>query len=295
MVKMFYSYVILSMWWVICESKSMRNSTKLTRVLDIIEENRPTNSIKCEQLPLLVLADLLGEAYNARYMSINWPVASDDNIFSKNGASDKDVYSYSKRKVENIPSFYVEESLAVEISDKPAWEVNHAQELESNTKRRKRRSKAVEEVLKPVVNREVKQQFSVEENHISTQAVEDSGQSEQSMARMKRAYGRGSNAENAKKLYPWKCEASIKWVDMGPEYFPRYLRTVECTRHYCWYKVFVCKPKSFAVKILHRQKGKCANAANLKKISAFDFRGDFGELWKWEEVAINFCCDCAIA
>lgn len=265
----------------------------MTRVLDIIEEKRPTNNIQCEQLPLLVLADLLGEAYNARYMSINWPVTSDDNIFSKNGASDKDVYSYSKRTVESIPSFYVEESLAVEISDKPAWEVNHAQELESNVKRRKRRSKAVEEILKPVENHDVKQQFSIES--ASTQTEKDSDQPEDTLSRTKRAYGRGSNADNAKKLYPWKCEASIKWVDMGPDYFPRYLRTVECTRHYCWYKVFVCKPKSFAVKILHRQKGMCANAANLKKISAFDFRGEYGELWKWEEVAINFCCDCAIA
>lgn len=290
-----YIYVILNlcMVWVICESKSTRNSTKLTRVLDIIEEKRPTNNIQCEQLPLLVLADLLGEAYNARYMSINWPVTSDDNIFSKNGASDKDVYSYSKRKVESIPSFYVEESLAVEISDKPAWEVNHAQELESNVKRRKRRSKAVEEILKPVENHDVDQQFSIES--ASTQTEQNGDQPEETLSRTKRAYGRGSNADNAKKLYPWKCEASIKWVDMGPDYFPRYLRTVECTRHYCWYKVFVCKPKSFAVKILHRQKGMCANAANLKKISAFDFRGEYGELWKWEEVAINFCCDCAIA
>lgn len=257
-------------------SSSSSSSTILRRmIVDEVSRESDDDKLKrqCEELPKIVLAQLLGEAYNSRYMSINWPISSDENDDQRN------EYSVVKRRVDNVPSFYVEEKHTMELSDKPAWDLDDAEaiaEIENLSKRRRRRKRLV----------------PIDANSATDQSFADD-----SSERNKRAFGRsGSNAASgANKLYPWKCEAAIKWVDLGPDYFPRFLRTVECTKHYCWYKAFVCKPKSFAVKILHRRKGMCANAENLRKISAFDFRGDFGELWKWEEVAINFCCDCTIA
>lgn len=293
--------VVLFSLQVICDSKAIKDTAKLTKVLEIVEDDKNNaevnkNNIKCEQLPPLILADLLGEAYNARYMSINWPVMDDDQIYSKNGDSERTAYSYNKRNANDQPEFYVDETFVSELNDKPAWEVNHALEIDPNIKSRKRRSTRKKAALAMTSDFQTRDETITNEfenastNSNITEHIDDLS------GRNKRAYGRGSlNSDNARKQYPWKCESRIRWVDLGPDYFPRYLRTVECTKHYCWYKAFVCKAKSFAVKILRRRKGLCADAANLKKISAFDFRGDFGEVWKWEEVAINFCCDCAIA
>lgn len=287
---------------VFCDSKAIGETSQLTRVLEIVEDataiKRDSNQINCEQLPPLVLAELLGEAYNSRYMSINWPVASDDIIFSKNGDSERNAYTHTKRKTETELSFYVDDKYVAEVSDKPAWDMNLAFEIESKMKHRRRRS-AIEAVLTgndKTTDEKITITDSVEQTtakNISTMAETNKG-IENIPSRNKRAYGRASNADSAKK-YPWKCESSIRWIDLGPDYFPRYLRTVECTKHYCWYKAFVCKAKSFAIKILRRRQGMCADASNLRKLSAFDFRGEYGEVWKWEEVAINFCCDCAIA
>lgn len=278
--------VVLFMLRVQCDSKSVRGpaaTTKLTRLVihePAVNEAKRTGN-NCQQLPDVILVELLGEAYNSRYMSVNRPIKSEEALL-KSEETNRDSYSVMKRKADETPSFYVDEKHMLELSDKPAWEVkNHA------AIKRKRRS---------II--ETKQSPETDSSHMIINNDLDNS----TIARFKRAYGRGSassasssNTNENKQLYPWKCEATVKWVDLGPDYFPRYLRNIECTKQYCWYKVFMCKPKSFAVKILHRRRGKCAEAGGLKKISSYDFRGDYGEVWSWEEVAINFCCDCAIA
>lgn len=297
--------IVLCTFQVLCDSKSIRDTAtdqKLTRIIvdeTTIDENKRAIQ-NCDQLPQIVLAELLGEAYNSRYMSINWPINTDDNHENA-----RNSYSVMKRKVENIPSFYVEETHTTELSEKPAWDVKgYTDELQSVKQRRRKRA-AIAEIENSMKSANIKLDDEETRTEITNVDVEESTATfndtvdDETFARIKRAYGRsGSSAagqNDNKRLYPWKCDAKIKWVDLGPDYFPRFLRTVECTKHYCWYKAFVCKPKSFAVKILHRRKGMCADAENLRKISSFDFRGEFGELWKWEEVAINFCCDCAVA
>lgn len=90
---------------------------------------------------------------------------------------------------------------------------------------------------------------------------------------------------------PWECEATVKWIDLGRDYFPRYLRTVECTKHDCWYSKYVCKPRSFTVKILRKKSGMCAEGG--LKTGFAGLPSMLRELWIWEERAVNFCCDCA--
>lgn len=289
-----------------CNSMSIRDSitTKTLMHAVVDEKSAEKRALKeCDELPPKILAELLGEAYNSRYMSIKWPMDNDA------GENERNVYSVMKRKVESVPSFYVDEKHTIELSEKPAWDVKgHVTELEAQRAKRRRKKRSPISATRDngpklqdndSTSTEIEHQiqdytalFGTETHSNAFNETDD----EQTTARNKRAYSRSSSSQSDnKKLYPWKCDAKIKWVDLGPDYFPRFLRTVECTKHYCWYKAFVCKPKSFAVKILHRRKGKCADAGNLKRISSFDFHGEFGEVWKWEEVAINFCCDCAIA
>lgn len=289
---------MLCVFCVLCASKSIDNKQNkllkppLSRL--IVDENVSTTekSRKCEEVPEIILAELLGEAYNSRYMSVNRPLTDDEVDLN---ANDRNAYTVHKRKVENLPSFYVEESHSIELSEKPAWDIRgHIENLESQLGVNRRRKRAISIINDPT---------NAKPENVTRVDTDTDTDNDSLTTRNKRAYGRHGamsydgqrSKDNNKNLYPWKCDASIKWVDLGPDYFPRFLRSVECEEHFCWYKMFVCKPKSFAVKVLHRRRGVCADAANLRKISAFEFRGEFGELWKWEEVAVNFCCDCAVA
>lgn len=208
-----------------------------------------TNNINddCKEVPDMALTQILGPAYNTRYMSINAPMISNDDA---DGGEDPTRGDYSmKRKANNALPFYVDDTFHIEISNKPAWEVNHIQKYEIRDSKRSKR-----------------------------QAYRNNGRS------------RGSNTQPQR---PWECEARIKWIDLGLDYFPRYLRTVECTKHLCWYGHFTCQPRSFTVKVLRRRRGQCVRSDRLKNIVVEGLPGELRELWVWEERAVNFCCDCA--
>lgn len=90
---------------------------------------------------------------------------------------------------------------------------------------------------------------------------------------------------------PWTCRSHIRWLDLGDEYYPRFLRSVECAKQSCWYGHFKCRPRSFMVRILRRRTGKCVEMANSEDSY---LPTDMRALWTWEERPVNFCCDCAM-
>ncbi|XP_059607958.1 protein trunk [Phlebotomus argentipes] len=81
----------------------------------------------------------------------------------------------------------------------------------------------------------------------------------------------------------WSCDAKVRWQDLGPDYFPRYLRSVECVQAQCYYGHYDCRPRSFAVRLLRRRRGECA----LLQEAPVD-------LWVWEERSVAMCCDCVL-
>jgi protein trunk len=183
-------------------------------------------------------------------MSID-PPKSDGNDDTKNTGG--------KRDAQEFKPFYVDDTYAMELSDKPAWEViDHLSELEKANSKRK-----LAEM--PETNATRVQRSN------NRRRTEDSNQSQSKR--------------------PWECEAKIKWLDLGYDYYPRYLRTVECTRSACFYGHFTCTPRSFTVKILRRRRGECVQTKN--NIGIEGMHGDLKELWIWEERAVNFCCDCS--
>ncbi|XP_055617006.1 protein trunk-like [Toxorhynchites rutilus septentrionalis] len=210
---------------------------------------------KCATLPDPVLSDILGPAFNSRYMSIDRPPVMEDEPIHGNGDG--------KRGVTNglYPSFYVDENHAVELGNNPAWAVNHAVETDNPVLRKPRSAY----------------------NALLNDMGKESGSS-------RPIRGRGQNKPIAK---PWECEGKIRWIDLGHEYFPRYLRTVECVKKSCWYGHYHCVPRSFTVKVLRRRTGECVPAEQLKNIGVDGLPGELRELWVWEERAVNFCCDCA--
>lgn len=94
-------------------------------------------------------------------------------------------------------------------------------------------------------------------------------------------------------LQEWQCESQIKWTDLGPDYFPRYLRSVECLEKNCWFNIYKCRPRSFTVKILRRKRNRCVTPTPGTQIGVSGLPNDLKQLWVWEERAVTFCCDCS--
>lgn len=93
----------------------------------------------------------------------------------------------------------------------------------------------------------------------------------------------------------WKCKRRFSWTDMGPDYFPRFLRNVECVQENCWYHLYKCKPRSLMVRLLKRKRGKCVEVEPGTTVGQYDLPVELMELWVWEERAVRFCCDCQLA
>lgn len=188
--------------------------------------SRIERNVVCTELPSEVLKNILGGAFNSRYMSITPPM--------ENGNSNDKL----KRESAVVPPFYVDQDFAQELgSNEPAWTVHHSDLRNNDNTRSKRRTT------------------------ISRQ---------------------------------WDCEAKIAWSDLGLDYYPRYLRSVECLSKSCWYGHYACKPRSFTVKVLKRRRGQCVFSDGKSKVGIDGLPRDLKELWVWEERAVNFCCDCSL-
>lgn len=200
---------------------------------------------KCNELSDNVLSQILGAAFNPRYMSISEP---DINI----------AFKFYKRDTEI--SFYVDEKYYNEKNNLPAWEYNHMSKkvyFDSNDETDLSQTKSgrlIRQILTSVITK--KNEYTVQDSA------------------------------------PWHCNYIIKWIDLGRDYYPRYIRSVECIKKECWYGHYTCKPKTFTINVLKRKQGQCATIQ--KDSSFFTVGAENIDLWVWEEKAVNFCCDCVI-
>ncbi|XP_052888935.1 protein trunk [Anopheles moucheti] len=231
----------------------------------------------CEQLPPPVLTEILGPAFNPRYMSIEEPPVAESGGDQSNPAG--------KRDAEPFPPFYVDDKYSLELSHKPAWEVKHVADPIPQGELVGGRVRTRRDLFNDIL-------ATLEQG--ATSAEHDGAQSARSV-RSFGGKGRTRSSSTGGTPRPWECEAKIRWIDLGPEYFPRFLRTVECTRQNCWYGHYSCQPRSFTVKILRRRTGECVQSDRLRRIGVDGLPGELRELWVWEERAVNFCCDCAPA
>lgn len=93
----------------------------------------------------------------------------------------------------------------------------------------------------------------------------------------------------------WQCESKIMWTDLGPDYFPRYLRSVLCLSDNCWFgTLYKCKPRAFPVKVLKRRSNACVNIDHgVGRVGTKGLPNELKQMWVWEERLVNFCCDCS--
>lgn len=213
----------------------------------------------CEKLPLKVLKRLHGPSFDSRYMSINEPKNVEDEKIM-----DEMENPNRKRRADQRPSFYITEEHTISLSDQPAWNVQWD---------------AFDSLLQPAKSRQKRSPVPI---GIDVPEIPEANQMSEA-SRSKR------QIENSGLFNEMKCEKRVKWIHLGPDYHPSHLRTIECTKPTCFYSHAKCKPRHFAVRILQRRQGACADASNLK---TYGFTGKRAEVWEWIEVAVNFCCDC---
>lgn len=84
---------------------------------------------------------------------------------------------------------------------------------------------------------------------------------------------------------PWSCEGRVAWRDLGPDYFPRYIREVECAQRTCWYSHYKCRAKPYTLKVLKRNSIACnrSDAASL----------DISVLWGFHDIETTLSCECS--
>lgn len=201
---------------------------------------------KCDELSETILSQILGAAFNPRYMSISEP---DVNI----------AFNFYKRDTEI--SFYVDEKYYNEKNSLPAWEYNH-----------------------------MSRKIYFDSKNVGTGLSQST--SERFIRQLLTSSIRNKNNNNVQDSTPWHCNYVIKWIDLGRDYYPRYIRSVECIKKECWYGHYTCKPKTFTINVLKRKKGQCATIKDDSLL--FTVGAENIDLWVWEEKAVNFCCDCVI-
>lgn len=174
-------------------STTMSSPLLIFMFIFAIADNAPTNwhkNIICAQVPKMVLENVLGGAFNSRYMCIEPPIAVPETSTGK------------KRGAWFEEDFFVDGTLMEEVGDDAAWNVNHIE-----------------------------------------------------ISKMK--YGIHRDKRGVDYMQQWQCKMKIEWMDLSSDYFPKYLRTVQCSSENCWFGLYKCTPRYFAVKLQRRKRGLC--------------------------------------
>lgn len=83
---------------------------------------------------------------------------------------------------------------------------------------------------------------------------------------------------------PWTCQTSDIWLDLGQGFFPRLVRSVECSSNKCWFGHFQCRPKHYTIKVLKKKEDECIRVNSATGIPRYQ---DF-----WKEVSYQITVDC---
>lgn len=214
------------------------------------------NGTDCKYVPLFILKRLHGSAMDLKYMSADSPYGHTEESAPFNGGIK------IRRAVREKPTLFHVQDIHFELlSNEPAWN------YEWSAHGGKRRLQCDREPL------ELKR-MDLTDQTTSAPVTPRNGF---------RGHGTVDTA-------PWRCETRRKWLQLPIEYYPRYLRSVQCSRPSCWYGNYECKARRMTVYVLQRQlAGGCADATKLQKHGFTDNRA---EIWRWVKADINYYCEC---
>lgn len=246
------------------------------------------NGTECQLIPHKILKLLHKPAFNRNYMSVDSP-------FTLPGA-DLPGGIKVRRKIPVQPTtFEMSESNFELLSNEPAWNVEWSSIAEGEDPPMLR----LKRDLRPL---EVKLSKDDSDADSDDDAEYDKSEESDGSTPMPNGYQAGTvftddwddetetHTERKRTDPPWRCQMRRKWIELSKDYYPRYIRSVQCTKPKCWYGNFGCVAKKMSVRILQRYLGNCADASSLKQLG---FGSTNAEVWRWVKVDINFFCECA--
>lgn len=88
------------------------------------------------------------------------------------------------------------------------------------------------------------------------------------------------------------CMAKRQWIDMGSDYYPRYVKSYHCTSNTCdkgFGHLGECKGKHYTTKVLKR-----ITTSDTTSVEDCDqtLPEDLRVAWKLVSVTVTTCCDC---
>lgn len=88
------------------------------------------------------------------------------------------------------------------------------------------------------------------------------------------------------------CLAKRQWIDMGADYYPRYVKSYHCSSNTCdkgFGYLGECTPKHYTTKVLKR-----ITTADSTSVEDCDqiLPEDLRVAWKLIPVTVTTCCDC---
>ncbi|PFX31008.1 protein trunk-like isoform X6 [Stylophora pistillata] len=85
---------------------------------------------------------------------------------------------------------------------------------------------------------------------------------------------------------PWTCQTSKVWINLGPKFFPRHVRSVTCSSDKCWFNHFRCRPKYYTIKVLKKKEGQCL------RVFSSTGKPRFEDYWEPKDYRITVDCEC---
>lgn len=91
-------------------------------------------------------------------------------------------------------------------------------------------------------------------------------------------------------VLPCTCKTVHRLVDLGQEYFPRYLPSVDCTEGRCWRGLYRCHQRYYEVNVL-KTKDKADDNSYRYDLSLPESLRD---VWKFVNVKVVVGCECSL-
>lgn len=91
-------------------------------------------------------------------------------------------------------------------------------------------------------------------------------------------------------VIPCSCEAVEKLLDLGKEYFPRYLPSVGCNSRTCWRGPYRCKQRKYGVKVLKKQD----QADKINETRDLSLPESLRPIWKFVLMPVTVACVCSL-
>lgn len=89
-----------------------------------------------------------------------------------------------------------------------------------------------------------------------------------------------------KKKMPWTCKTKKAWLKMEEGYFPRFIRSAECTSNKCFFNLNECIPRKYTVTILKR------DPSNCNPLPSVGLNTTYEERWFFDTYHVTIFCEC---